>query len=160
MGVSELIAEIAQERARLKALLDRLTPTQMSASGAVGERSVKDVLSHNALWHAHAVTLLFRAERGQALHLSDDLSSDSLNDALQADPRPLENVWADFEGAHYQLVKRLTAWRDEAALFDAGRYPELRGRPLAEVIRQYAVVRSAQCRQLLEAWLAGSPTAH
>jgi hypothetical protein len=156
VGVSELIAEIAQERARLKALLDRLTPTQMSTSGAVGERSVKDVLSHIALWHAHAVTLLFRAERGQALRLLDDLNSDS----LQADPRPLENVWADFEGAHYQLVKRLTAWRDEAALFDAGRYPALRGRPLAEVIRQYAVVRSAQCRQLLEAWLAGSPTAH
>jgi hypothetical protein len=156
VGVSELIAEIAQERARLKALLDRLTPTQMSASGAVGERSVKDVLSHIALWHAHAVTLLFRAERGQALRLLDDLNSDS----LQTDPRPLENVWADFEGAHYQLVKRLTAWRDEAALFDAGRYPALRGRPLAEVIRQYAVVRSAQCRQLLEAWLAGSPTAH
>ncbi len=151
VSASELIAEIERERAALSALLRRLTPAQMSAPGAVGERSVKDVLSHIALWYSHAITLLFRAERGQSLHL---LSPPDAR-ALQADPRPLENVWADFEGSHRQLVKRLAAWRDEAALFDEKRYPALRGHALAAVIRQYTVALSAQCRRRLEDWLTG-----
>ncbi len=151
VSASELIAEIERERADLSALLRRLTPAQMSAPGVVGERSVKDVLSHIALWYSHAITLLFRAERGQSLYL---LSPPDAR-ALQADPRPLENVWADFEGSHRQLVKRLAAWRDEAALFDEKRYPALRGHALAAVIRQYTVALSAQCRRRLEDWLTG-----
>jgi hypothetical protein len=131
----------------------------MNASGVVGQRSVKDILSYIALWHAHAVTLLFRAERGQTLRLPDDPAGDLLDDVLRADPRPFESVWADFEGAQRQLVRRLAAWKDESALFDAKRYPALRGQPLAEVVWQYAVARSARCRQRLEAWLAEKPEA-
>ncbi len=156
MTVPELIAEIEQERANLSALLRRLTPEQMGAPGAMGERSVKDALSYIALWHSHAITLLFRAERGQGLRLPGDPEAD----AIQPDPRPFENVWADFEGSHRQLVKRLAAWRDESALLDERRYPALRGRSLAAVIRQYTVVLSARCRRRLEDWLASRQLAH
>jgi hypothetical protein len=122
----------------------------MSTPGVAGERSAKDVLSHIALWHSHAVTLLFRAERGQPLRLRDEPASD----ALQADPRPFENVWADFEGAHRQLVRRLRSWQDEPALFSERRDSAFRGQSLAEVIRQYAVARPAECRRLLEGWMS------
>jgi len=152
---SKLIAEIEQERADLSALLRRLTPAQMDVPGAVGECSVKDVLSYIALWHSHAITLLFRAERGQGLRLPGDPEAD----AIQPDPRPFENVWADFEGSHRQLVKRLAAWRDEAGLLDERRYPALRGRSLAAVIRQYTVALSARCRWRLEDWLTGGQSA-
>lgn len=138
-----LIAEIETAHAEFEAALAKISSDQMTAPGAMGEWSVKDILAHIAMWRSRAITRLFKAEMGQpptidtppalakAADWVDQLNA--LDYASQKD-RPLDRVMADFEGSHRQLVKRVQNWRDEAALFDPRRYPALKGRSLAEVV--------------------------
>jgi len=160
MGLSlrELMANIESERGQLMATLNRLTSEEMLCAGVVGDWSVKDVLAHIAMWYSRAVTLLFQAERGRPLQLPRSNASDwadvNAQDYQSQKDRLLSHVLDDFDGAHRQLLRRLEAWRDEAALFDVGRYPPLRGRSLAEVVWDYTGAHSAEHRAQIEAWLA------
>jgi uncharacterized damage-inducible protein DinB len=158
LSLRELMANIKAERSRLMATLNRITGEEMLNPGVVGPWSVKDVLAHVAMWYSRAVTLLFQAERGKPLQLPrsnvPDWADVNAQDYQSQRDRPLDRVLADFDGAHRQLLKRLEAWRDEAALFDTRRYPALQGRSLAEVVWNYTGAHSAEHRAQIEAWLA------
>jgi len=163
LSLRELMTNIESERSQLMATLNRLTGEQMLHPGVVGAWSVKDILAHIAMWYARAVTLLFQAERGRPLELPRSNASDwadvNTQEYRSQKDRPLSRVLDDFDAAHRQLLRRLEAWRDEAALFDARRYPLLRGRSLAEVVWDYTGAHSAEHRAQIEAWLAGRPAA-
>lgn len=159
MSKAELISRIVSERRALEEILARIPAEDMLAEGVVGQWSIKDTLAHLAMWYSRAVTLLFQAERGKALQLPQSHAPDwadiNARDYESQKDRPLDRIQADFHGAHQQLIKRLNAWTDEAALFDPRRYPALRGRTLADYIWDYTGGHSAEHRAQIEAWLTG-----
>ncbi|MCS7056110.1 MAG: DinB family protein [Thermoflexales bacterium] len=163
MNKAELIARIESERRALEEVLARVPPEEMHTAGVVGHWSVKDTLAHIAMWYSRAVTLLFQAERGQALQLprsnAPDWADINAQDYASQKDRPIERIQADFRGAHQQLIKRLNAWTDEAMLFDSRRYPPLKGRALADYLWDYTGGHSAEHRAQIEAWLAARSSA-
>lgn len=158
MSKAELIASIRSEREKLQAVLAGAAPEDMTIGGVVGEWSIKDVLAHIAMWYSRAITVLFQAERGIELQLpksnAPDWSDVNAKDYRSQKDRPLDRIWRDFQDAHRQLLKRLEAWQDEAALFDRHRYPELGGRSLAEFVRANSSAHEAEHRVQIETWLA------
>jgi hypothetical protein len=160
MKKSELISIIQQERAALNAVLDKLTPEDMTVSGVVGDWSVKDVLAHLAMWCTRTVTAIFQAERGQkpSLGVTNDWANNWANvnaqDYASQKDRPLDRILVDFHGSHAQLIKRLEAWKDEAALFDKQRYPSLGGESLADLAHGNGDEHDVEHRVQIEAWLA------
>lgn len=157
-----LLADIETTHAALEATLARVPSSQMTTPGVTGEWSVKDILAHIAVWRSRAITQMFKAEQGQPpkLEIPPALAKaanwlELLNAqeyAAQKD-RPLERVMADFSGSHRQLVKRLSGWGDEAALFDRKRHPALNGRSLAEMAWSESAEHEAEHRAEIEAWL-------
>jgi hypothetical protein len=66
----ELVGCLEQSRGNLRASFHGLSDEQMSRPGAVGEWSVKDVLSHVASWEELALPDLARLARGDAAVLA------------------------------------------------------------------------------------------
>ncbi len=163
MDKAELISRIESERRALEATLAHIPAEDMLVEGVVGDWSVKDTLAHIAVWYSRAVTLLFQAERGKSLQLPHseamDRSTLEARDHQSQKDRPLDRIRADFHGAHQQLIKRLAAWQDQAALLHASRYPALRGRALAAYVWDYTGGYSAERRAQIESWLAGRSSA-
>lgn len=157
-NTSALLTAIRAERARLVRVIEDVPPDRLALPGAVGEWSVKDVLAHLAAWTARAVTLLFQAERGKPPSYGVK-ESDGWVDRLNAQDyagqkdRPIERILADFHGAHAQLIKRLEAWRDERALFDAARYASLGGASLAEHVWSNSAEHDREHREHIEVWM-------
>lgn len=154
-----LIAEIETEHAAFEAALVKISADKMTAPGAMGAWSVKDIVAHIAMWRSRAITRLFKAEMGQpptldvppALAKAEDwVDLMNAEDYQSQKDRPLERVMADFQGSHRQLLKRLTNWRDEAVLFDTRRYAALKGRSLAEVVWADSAEHEAEHRATLE----------
>jgi hypothetical protein len=134
-----LVARLDDARKKLLASLQGLSEEQMTQSGAVGEWSVKDVLSHVASWEETALPDLARLARGDAPVLASiDLyatSYDSMNAMIMAlrlkTPLPqvlreLDILHADFmaavarlpdsvlaEGQFGRLLVQITAEHDE-----------------------------------------------
>ena len=155
MTRQELISRLDAERTRLEDVIGGLPPDQMTAPGAVGDWSVKDVLAHLAMWTSRCVTLVFQAEQGQP---PEDVGAmfdgfEALNAAdyqLQKD-RPLDRVLADFRGSHRQLLRRLGSW-PEASLDDPKRFPYLRGMSMSEFLISEVADHDAEHRKQIEAW--------
>ena len=53
MGKTDFLAQLDADRLRLLAAIDGLSAEEMTATGAVGEWTVKDVLTQTALPHNH-----------------------------------------------------------------------------------------------------------
>jgi uncharacterized protein (TIGR03083 family) len=157
----ELIAYLNEERTKLEEVLARVKPEQMTQPGVCGNWSVKDVVAHLAVWTSREVTVLFQAERGQKLSygVPDDSANDWVNvnakDYEQQKNRPLERIWEDFRGAHKQLIKRLTAWQDETALFQKGKFAGSSS-SLADKMIGGVGEHDAEHREQIEAWLNAS----
>jgi uncharacterized protein (TIGR03083 family) len=155
----ELIAYLNDERAKLEAVLAQVKPEQMTQPGVCGHWSVKDVVAHLAVWTAREVTVVFQAERGQRISygVPDDGANDWANvndkDYQQQKNRPLERVLEDFRGSHKQLIKRLTAWQDEKALFQAGKFAGSTN-SIADKMIGGVGEHDAEHREQITAWLA------
>ena len=158
MNKQELIGYLEDERAKLEAVLARVKPEQMTQAGVCGQWSVKDIVAHLAVWTSREVTVLFQAERGQKIGygVPDDGANDWANvngkDYELQKNRPLERILEDFRGAHKQLLKRLTAWQDEAALFQSNKFVGSKG-SLAEKMIGGVGEHDAEHREQIEAWL-------
>ena len=157
MNKQELIGYLEDERAKLEGVLARVKPEQMMLPGVCGQWSAKDVVAHLAMWTSREVTVVFQAERGQkpSYGVPDDSANDWANvnkkDYEQQKDRPLDRILDDFRGSHKQLIKRLTAWKDEASLFAAG-YLCMKG-SLADKLIGGVGEHDAEHRAQIEAWL-------
>ena len=159
MNKQGLIAYLEEERAKLDVVLAQVKPEQMMQAGVCGEWSVKDVVAHLAVWTSREVTILFQAERGQKISygVPDDGANDwvtvNRKDYEQQKDRPLERVLEDFHGAHKQLIRRLNAWKDEVALFQAGKFEGTKS-SLADKMIGGVGEHDAEHRGQIETWLA------
>jgi uncharacterized protein (TIGR03083 family) len=154
----ELIVYLGEERAKLEAVLAQVKPEQMTQAGVCGDWSVKDIVAHLAVWTSREVTVLFQAERGQKISygMPDDSANDWANvnakDYAQQKDRPLERIQEDFRGAYKQLLKRLTAWQDETALFQANKFAGSKS-SLADKMIGGVGEHDVEHREQIEAWL-------
>ena len=140
MNKTELMTQIQAERAKLEALLSKLSAEQMTQPDVMGTWSVKDILAHLTTWQARAITLMFALERKAKPNYpqpgrnpADPWASVNAKDYAEQKDRPLDEVLADFRGAQIQLLKRLTGWQDETMLFDAKKF-NVRGESLGQLI--------------------------
>ena len=163
MNKQELEVLFRDERAKLEAVLSRLSPGQMQVAGVAGDWSVKDLLAHLSVWAARTITVMFQAERGQtpSLGVPDDHPNDWANVNAKSyeeqKDRALEQVLADFRGTHTQLLKRVQAWKDEARFFDKRAYPSLRGSSIFDYAYENGPQHDMEHREHIEAWLAAHP---
>ena len=108
----QLEKELERARAELRASIQGLTDGQMTRPGAVGEWSVKDVLSHATSWEELALPDLIRLARGDmpALAIIGDLESanyDGPNSIIMALRRhlPLDQVLRELGIVHAAFVE-------------------------------------------------------
>ena len=102
-GKEELLGELEKARSELHASYQGLPDEQMTRLGAVGEWSVKDVLSHVASWDEVLLPDLARLARGDTPALASvDLESanfDAANAAIMSQRRnlPLPQVLRELD---------------------------------------------------------------
>jgi hypothetical protein len=137
MNKQELIISLESAQNGLEEAINSLSPEQLTATGAVGVWSVKDVLAHVAAWTARCITILFNAERQEepedVNRMLDDWNALNAEDYETLKDRPLDLVLGDWRSANRQLVKRLGGWKEDD-LFDLKRFSWLRGQSLGEFI--------------------------
>ena len=116
---AELLREIGVERDRLDALLERLTPRQMTQGGAtLAGWSVKDVLGHLVGWQRMNLDWYAAGLRGETLEMPApgltwrDIRT--LNDRIyrQHHRRSLEAVLADYRAYHRKMLDLIEAVPD------------------------------------------------
>lgn len=115
MKKTELLAAMEKSRAELDAALAGLTPEQMADPGALGDWSVKDILSHLTAWEAEAVTLLAKTRQGKtypAVHSDEEIEALNARWHKENKNRPLERVTADHAGVRKQMLRQLEGCTD------------------------------------------------
>jgi len=106
----QLLGELEQARNELRASHQGLSDEEMRRLGAVGEWSVKDVLSHVASWDEVMLPDLVRIARGETPALASvDLESasfDSANAAIMSQRRdlPLAQVLRELDTDHADVT--------------------------------------------------------
>jgi uncharacterized protein (TIGR03083 family) len=136
MTRQELLQVIRKGRAEFEEALTELTPEQMTAPGAMGEWSVKDILGHIAMWESRLVTTLYTIERGatpKMFHTQAEVDKANAESYAEQRGRPLERVLADFHAVHAQLLKRLETVK-ERDLTDPKRFEWMEGEPLERLV--------------------------
>lgn len=154
MTKQEILKRIQEEREALEAALAGLTPEQMTAAGAMGEWSVKDILGHIAMWESRLVTILYSNERGippKMLHGQATVDKVNAESFAEQRERPLERVLADYSAVHTQLLKRLDTPTDRD-LSDPRRFKWMEGEPLEKLVAGDTFEHYAEHRAMIEAW--------
>ena len=153
MTKPELLKAIQKGRAEFEAALARLTPEQMTAPGAMGKWSVKDLLGHISMWESRLVTILYAIERGatpQTFRTQAEVDQANAESYAEQRDRPLDRVLADFHGVHIQLLKRLEAVK-ERDLNDPKRFKWMEDEPLEKLVAGDTFVHYAEHRPAIEA---------
>ncbi len=155
MNKQKLISNLEATQAAIESVITLLEPEKLTQANTIGEWSAKDALAHITAWTARCITVLYQAENQQVPEDIDRMFDDG--DALNAEDyelqkdRPAEFVFRDLRGAHRQLIKRLSSWK-ESELFDSQHFEWLRGQSVGQfidaVIVQHAVEHVQQIKSL------------
>ena len=138
----QIVKDLEQARSELRASYQGLSDEQMRQLGAVGEWSVKDVLSHVASWEEFVLPDLGRLARGDMPILGGiDLYSanyDAVNSIIMSLRRnlPLDQVLRELDIVRADLVKAISRLPD-AALVE-GQFGRVLVQITAEHDRQHA----------------------
>jgi hypothetical protein len=121
---TQLLAWITATRAELDAVIAPLTDAQMTAPGAEGELSVKDLLAHVSWWERRTLRALGYAARGEhppklAAEGEGEAGVNRVNsETFRANrDRSLADVRTEYERSGRDLVATLEGY-SEADLFD------------------------------------------
>lgn len=147
-------------RMRLLQALAPLPDEALLQSGAVGEWSIADVLSHFINWEAELITGLMRIDQGkrparllQALKERDAYNAERYEETKGRD---LDRVFDDLQ----QVRQQLEGWLEEFSSSDlksTGRYKWLGDRPLWKLIASASFEHEAahleEIERFSERWL-------
>ncbi len=123
----QLLAAMQKEHRALEKLLSNLTPEQMTRTGAVTERSVKDVLAHLFEWEQMCLGWYQAGLRGETPPLPAEGFNwgqlPALNQRIYEKHRelPLEDVMKRFQ-ASYQQVFETVQTLSQKELFTPSHY--------------------------------------
>lgn len=162
--VEELQNRLTGLRDKLLTTIADLPDEALSASGAVGDWSVAQVLGIVSAWEAELVTGLAEVQRGKRparlLNALSQVEKYNAQRAAEQADRSLDDVFHDLQGARIHLEMRLEDLTDRD-LNDPRRYRWSKNRPLWQWITQGSVDRERSFIPALQAfadrWLAQQP---
>jgi hypothetical protein len=136
---SDLLFRIAESYAALTAALDAMPPRELILPGVNGDWAARDELAHITFWEQRSVVILRAARAGEdPPHpplVGDDAKIDAMNAEVFAASRErrIDDVFADAERTHADLVATITALPDDA-IFDPHHFAWMRGDPLGRAV--------------------------
>jgi uncharacterized protein (TIGR03083 family) len=119
MNKTDLLDTLQTERAKIEALLARLTEAQMLQPGAQNHWSVKDIVAHLTVWERRGaiwIEAMARGETpqapvpGQAWDKVDRLNEEAFEEFQH---RSLAEVLADFQQSFPLLIQQVEALSDD-----------------------------------------------
>jgi len=153
MRKADILSDLREARAALRAALDGLSAEDMLRPGAVGVWSVKDTLAHLAAWESELVTALNQAQTGRepSMMAIEDIDEWNEEQYHVSASRPLEAIQADWEGV-FKMLTRMIEDMKESDLTDGRRYAWMEGEPLAYLIEENASLHEREHAEDILAW--------
>jgi uncharacterized protein (TIGR03083 family) len=117
MSKAEFLDHIKSARQEFNEAISGLSSEEMTAAGAVGDWSVKDVLAHLASWQGEAVLAIERAAHGEEVGplLTGDQDEWNARRVEERHRLPLVDVVQEFHETHDRLLAALEAWPEDTA---------------------------------------------
>ncbi len=157
MDKTELLEALEDSRQEMLEMLEDLPDETLLQAGAVGEWSIKDILSHLTYWEGQMVTMLFQIQRGMEKPTSAQFSQETVDTLNQrwheaGKDRSLDMVWQDWVGVRKQTIRRVTDFSDKD-LNDPKRYPWSKGKSLYQWIWSDTVEHEEEHGDQIREWL-------
>ena len=137
---TQLLEWITASRAELDAIISPISDAQMTAPGAEGELSVKDLLAHVSWWERRTLAALAYAARGEApSKLAAEGEGEAGVNRVNAETftanrdRPLVDVRAEYTRSGRDLMAALEGY-SEADLFGAAGLSKILEFPALDLI--------------------------
>ena len=110
----EILAHVITSRVMLTSAIYGLSETVLTAKGAVGDWSVKDVMAHIGRWEEISTSELQKHLRGEQ-SIEDYRDAPAYNDRWEAELQSLtlQETIELFETAHYRLFGLLSSLKPE-----------------------------------------------
>ncbi len=147
MDAYDLQDQLDSVRMRLLQALAPLPDEALLQSGAVGEWSIADVLSHFINWEAELITGLMRIDQGKRparlLQALEDRDAYNAERYEEMKGRDLDRIFDDLQ----QVRQQLEGWLEEFSRSDlesTDRYKGLGGRPLWKLIASASFEHEAE----------------
>lgn len=147
MDAYDLQDQLDSVRMRLLQALAPLPDEALLQSGAVGEWSIADVLSHFINWEAELITGLMRIDQGKRparlLQALEDRNAYNAERYEEMKGRDLDRIFDDLQ----QVRQQLEGWLEEFSRSDlesTDRYKGLGGRPLWKLIASASFEHEAE----------------
>ena len=159
MDKSHVLEEMQAGRAEFEALLAQLNDEQMLDATLDGGRSVKDTLSHIAVWERRCAGWIEttlrgetpeRPEPGVTWDQMDDLNE---RDFLRARDYTLQEAREDYRQSYQQLLALLKSMPEED-FGETHRFSWWQGRPISMFIAANSFQHYREHAEQIEAWLA------
>lgn len=155
MKKSELLEALETSHEQFLSLIEGVSPEDLTRPGAVGEWSVKDVMSHLLIWEAETIKLLYVARlnrKPDTAHfktVSDDEQNAIWHEQFK--DREYEKVWNDFVSIRDQTLERISTYSD-ADLNNPKLFPWLHGKSLSQLLESYLLQHEAEHAAALKEW--------
>lgn len=155
MKKTDLLEALETSHEHLLSLIDGLSPDELTQPGAVGEWSVKDILSHLLIWEAETIKLLYMARlnrKPDTAHFKT-MSDDEQNAIWQKQfkDRPYELVWNDYASIRDQTIERISDFSD-ADLNNPKLFPWMQGSSLSQLLESFILQHEAEHTSALQRW--------
>lgn len=157
MRKTDLIEALETSHEKMLTLLEGIPTDTLSKPGAIGDWSVKDMLSHLLIWEAETIKLLYAMKfhhKPDTAHFKT-ISDDEQNKIWyeQFKDRPYERVWNDYTAIRDQLIERINEIK-ETDINNTSLFPWLKDHSLAGLIQSYILDHEAEHTQALISWRA------
>ena len=158
MDKSQVLAEMQAARDVFDALLGQLSEEQMLDATLDGGRSVKDILSHIAIWERRCARWLAdslrgevpeRPEPGVTWDQMDDLNE---RDFLRAQADTLQEAWDDYHRSYLELFDVVNVMLEED-FGETHRFSWWEGRPISDVIAANTFEHYREHAEQIQEWL-------
>ena len=161
---AQLLAWITTTRAELDAIIAPLTEAQMTAPGAEGELSIKDLLAHVSWWERRMLRALSCAARGETPpKLAAEGEGESGVNRVNAETfaanraRTLDDVCAEYAQSGRDLLAALRGY-SEADLFDEAGLTKVLEFPALYLIAGDTYLHYPDHVASIRGWLAAEQT--
>ncbi|MBN1372443.1 MAG: ClbS/DfsB family four-helix bundle protein [Anaerolineaceae bacterium] len=158
MKLTEVLSKVEAGRKAWVELLESVPVERRDEPGACGEWTVKDVLVHMNYWQATLVTMLFNVRQGgtvKTVNSEEEVQENNQRWYEQGKDRLWELAWADSEGLHRQILRRVREFNDEE-LNRANLHPALGKKPLWQWVAQDTWGHVEEHAELIKQWLANN----
>ncbi|MHB8934095.1 MAG: ClbS/DfsB family four-helix bundle protein [Bellilinea sp.] len=155
MEKSELLEALETSHEKILSLIEDIPVDDLSRPGAMGDWSVKDLISHLLIWEAETIKLLYMARlnrKPDTAHFKT-ISDDEQNSIWyeQFKDRPYERVWQDYATIRDQTIERVSEFSD-VDLNNPNLFPWLQGSSLSQLLESFILQHETEHTTALNRW--------